>query len=361
MLSAAASNTLLKTLEEPPAHVVFVLATTDPQKVLPTIRSRTQHFEFTLLSHEELTGHLVDILAREGVEADAEVLDLVVRRAAGSARDALSLLDQALAVGGGHARRRPRCRPRWAGHPFDLRLAVLEAVAGEDVAGALVGVHELLDAGPRRPPRRRRSAAHAARRVPGVQRGRPRSLRRARARRRPSSPRSRRRMGNAFVVRGDRDPRSGDRRHPPADGRRSAPRARSRRRAHRAPRRAHERRDVARPRRTPRTTAGSRRWHARAVDALDADHACRAGGAARGCGGRRAGRTRPGASARSTRAPKAEAATAAPEPPPEADAPPAVEAATSSAPSSPVVVRSRTRVLRSRRRDRGVAGRARGD
>ena len=54
MLSAAASNTLLKTLEEPPAHVVFVLATTDPQKVLPTIRSRTQHFEFTLLSHDEL-------------------------------------------------------------------------------------------------------------------------------------------------------------------------------------------------------------------------------------------------------------------------------------------------------------------
>ena len=101
MLSAAASNTLLKTLEEPPAHVVFVLATTDPQKVLPTIRSRTQHFEFTLLSHDELVGHLADILAREGVDADDETLDLIARRAGGSARDALSLLDQALAVGGG--------------------------------------------------------------------------------------------------------------------------------------------------------------------------------------------------------------------------------------------------------------------
>ena len=101
MLSAAASNTLLKTLEEPPPHVVFVLATTDPHKVLPTIRSRTQHFEFTLLSAEQLRDHLVDILGREGVAADAEVLDLIVRRAAGSARDALSLLDQALAVGGG--------------------------------------------------------------------------------------------------------------------------------------------------------------------------------------------------------------------------------------------------------------------
>ena len=72
MLSTAASNTLLKTLEEPPAHVVSVLATTDPQKVLPTIRSRTQHFEFTLLSHEELVGHLSDILAREGVDTDKD-------------------------------------------------------------------------------------------------------------------------------------------------------------------------------------------------------------------------------------------------------------------------------------------------
>src|ERR1700683_5146629 len=69
MLSTPASNALLKTLEEPPAHVVFVLATTDPQKVLPTLRSRTQHFEFTLLSHDELVGHLRDVLEREGVEA----------------------------------------------------------------------------------------------------------------------------------------------------------------------------------------------------------------------------------------------------------------------------------------------------
>jgi DNA polymerase-3 subunit gamma/tau len=146
MLSAAASNTLLKTLEEPPAHVVFVLATTDPHKVLPTIRSRTQHFEFTLLSAEELTGHLIDILGREGVETDAAVLDLVVRRAAGSARDALSLLDQALAVGGGTLDS-AAVQAALGGAPFDLRVAVLEAVAADDVAGALVGVNELLTQG----------------------------------------------------------------------------------------------------------------------------------------------------------------------------------------------------------------------
>ena len=146
MLSAAASNTLLKTLEEPPEHVVFVLATTDPQKVLPTLRSRTQHFEFTLLSHGQLVGHLADILGREGIETDAEALDLIARRAAGSARDALSLLDQALAVGGGQLDGL-QVQSALGGAPFEQRLAVLEAAAAEDVAGALVGVHDLVASG----------------------------------------------------------------------------------------------------------------------------------------------------------------------------------------------------------------------
>jgi DNA polymerase III subunit gamma/tau len=146
MLSAAASNTLLKTLEEPPAHVVFVLATTDPQKVLPTLRSRTQHFEFTLLSHDQLVGHLADILGREGVETDPEALDLIARRAGGSARDALSLLDQALAVGGGRIDAE-QVLSALGDAPFEQRLAVLEAAAAEDVAGALVGVYDLVASG----------------------------------------------------------------------------------------------------------------------------------------------------------------------------------------------------------------------
>jgi len=146
MLSAAASNTLLKTLEEPPAHVVFVLATTDPQKVLPTLRSRTQHFEFTLLSHDELVGHLRDILAREGVDTDLESLDLIARRAGGSARDALSLLDQALAIGGGRLDG-AHVHAALGGAPFEQRVAVLDAAADEDVAGCLVSVHDMLVAG----------------------------------------------------------------------------------------------------------------------------------------------------------------------------------------------------------------------
>ncbi len=146
MLSAAASNTLLKTLEEPPAHVVFVLATTDPQKVLPTLRSRTQHFEFTLLSHGQLVAHLADILGREGIDTDAEALDLIARRASGSARDALSLLDQTLAVGEGSLDGL-QVQSALGGAPFEQRLAVLEAAAAEDVAGALVGVHDLVASG----------------------------------------------------------------------------------------------------------------------------------------------------------------------------------------------------------------------
>ncbi len=99
MLTPAASNALLKTLEEPPAHVVFVLATTDPQKVLPTIRSRTQHFEFRLLGPETLGGLLDTVRAGAGLDLPDEALEVAVRRGKGSARDALSVLDQIAAAG----------------------------------------------------------------------------------------------------------------------------------------------------------------------------------------------------------------------------------------------------------------------
>ncbi|HTZ09270.1 MAG TPA: DNA polymerase III subunit gamma/tau, partial [Acidimicrobiales bacterium] len=99
MLSTAASNALLKTLEEPPGHVVFVLATTDAQKVLPTIRSRTQHFEFRLLGSETLSGLVRTVRDASGLAVPDTVLDAAVRRGRGSARDALSALDQ-LSAGG---------------------------------------------------------------------------------------------------------------------------------------------------------------------------------------------------------------------------------------------------------------------
>ena len=102
-LTGDAASALLKTLEEPPGHVVFVLATTDPQKVLPTIRSRTIHFEFHLLASDVL-GHLLhDINDRAGLGVAPEAIDLVVRRGHGSARDTLPS-----GPGGGGRRHRGR-------------------------------------------------------------------------------------------------------------------------------------------------------------------------------------------------------------------------------------------------------------
>ncbi|MCU1459318.1 MAG: dnaX, partial [Actinomycetia bacterium] len=150
-LTARASNALLKTLEEPPDHVIFVLATTNPEKVLPTIRSRTQHLEFSLLTTEELTGHLKSILALEGVEFDDESVVLIARLGQGSARDALSLLDQALANGTGRLDAES-VKSLFGGSAFELRAALLDALAAEDLGGVLVALQTLLDAGhdPRR-------------------------------------------------------------------------------------------------------------------------------------------------------------------------------------------------------------------
>src|SRR5439155_7964210 len=101
MLSPAAANALLKTLEEPPSHVTFVLATTDPQKVLPTIRSRTQHFEFRLLPADVLEAHLRWVVQDAGLAVGDDAIAQAVRRGRGSARDALSALDQIVAGGVG--------------------------------------------------------------------------------------------------------------------------------------------------------------------------------------------------------------------------------------------------------------------
>lgn len=98
-LSKAASAALLKTLEEPPQHVVFVLATTEPHKVMPTIRSRTQHLEFRLIGGETLSSLLHDVKGAAGLAADDELIDAAVRLGRGSARDALSALDQLIATG----------------------------------------------------------------------------------------------------------------------------------------------------------------------------------------------------------------------------------------------------------------------
>lgn len=124
MLSTAASNALLKTLEEPPSHVIFVLATTDPQKVLPTIRSRTQHFEFRLLSGATLSQLVRTVNEAAGLQVPSAALDQAVRRGRGSARDTLSVLDQVAAAG-------------VVDDEADIVDELLESIAENDTARAL--------------------------------------------------------------------------------------------------------------------------------------------------------------------------------------------------------------------------------
>src|SRR3989338_4531531 len=102
MLSGHSFNALLKTLEEPPEHVIFLLATTDPQKLPITVLSRCLQFQLKALTPEQIAPHLVDILTQEKITYDLNALTAIAYAAKGSVRDALSLLDQAIATGGGH-------------------------------------------------------------------------------------------------------------------------------------------------------------------------------------------------------------------------------------------------------------------
>src|SRR4051812_22614050 len=133
-LTPDASSALLKTLEEPPGHVVFVLATTDPQKVLPTIKSRTQHFEFRLLPRDVLEGLLRDVNEAASLGVAPEAFDLVLRKGGGSARDTLSVLDQVAA----------------SGEVVDegsVVTEIVDALAERDSGRALVAVAEAMAAG----------------------------------------------------------------------------------------------------------------------------------------------------------------------------------------------------------------------
>ena len=101
MLSIGAVNAFLKTLEEPPKNVVFILATTDPQKLPITILSRCQRFDFKRISRKDITGRLRKIVTEQGIFCDDKSLDLVARVSDGAMRDSLSILDQAISIGDG--------------------------------------------------------------------------------------------------------------------------------------------------------------------------------------------------------------------------------------------------------------------
>ncbi len=101
MLTQAAFNAFLKTLEEPPSYAIFILATTEKHKVLPTILSRCQVFHFNRIETADMVTHLKEIAAKEGIKADEDALHLIARKADGGLRDALSMFDQMVSYSGG--------------------------------------------------------------------------------------------------------------------------------------------------------------------------------------------------------------------------------------------------------------------
>ncbi len=146
MLTKEAFNALLKTLEEPPPHVIFVFATTEDHKIPSTILSRCQHFQFKRITRQATVAHLNRILQEEGIRFTPQGLGLIARCADGSLRDALSLLDQAVAYAGKEvADRDLQVILGTAGR--DPVIALLTAILDRDTAGALRRVKEVNDQG----------------------------------------------------------------------------------------------------------------------------------------------------------------------------------------------------------------------
>lgn len=145
MLTEPAFNALLKTLEEPPAHAIFVLATTDPQKVPATIVSRCQPFGFRRLTLGEISSRLQHLVDEEGLTAEAGALTLIARQATGSMRDAVSLLDQ-LAAGGADITLERAQTALGAG---SLRWVsdVIDALGHSDATGGLDAINHAIDSG----------------------------------------------------------------------------------------------------------------------------------------------------------------------------------------------------------------------
>ena len=146
MLSVAAFNALLKTLEEPPAHVKFILATTDPQKIPGTILSRCQRFDFRLVPAPKLTAFLKELAAKERAEITDDALAAVAAFSGGSVRDSLVLLDQLLSYCGGKVTREDVEKVRGIAGA-EIVAGLFEAVCGKDLQGALRLLDEVVSCG----------------------------------------------------------------------------------------------------------------------------------------------------------------------------------------------------------------------
>jgi DNA polymerase III subunit gamma/tau len=152
MVTTAGFNALLKIVEEPPDHLIFIFATTEPEKVLPTIRSRTHHYPFRLLPPRTMRGLIERICAQEDVVVDDAVYPLVIRAGGGSPRDTLSVLDQLLAGADGNRVHYQRALGLLGATDVALIDEAVDALAAGDAAALFGAVESVIDAGhdPRR-------------------------------------------------------------------------------------------------------------------------------------------------------------------------------------------------------------------
>jgi DNA polymerase-3 subunit gamma/tau len=146
MLSQAAFNAFLKTLEEPPAHAIFILATTEKHKILPTILSRCQIFDFNRIKVRDIADHLAEIATKEGIHAEPEALHVIAQKADGAMRDALSIFDQVVAFCGRNLTYQEVIQNLNV-LDYDYYFRLTDLILNEDVAGCLVLFDEVLNKG----------------------------------------------------------------------------------------------------------------------------------------------------------------------------------------------------------------------
>lgn len=146
MLSTAAFNAFLKTLEEPPKHAIFILATTEKHKIIPTILSRCQIFDFNRIKIADIANHLSKIATHEGVDAETEALHLIAQKADGALRDALSIFDQIISFAGKSLTYKAVLENLHV-LDYDYYFRLVDYAMTEDIPSSLLLFHEIMDQG----------------------------------------------------------------------------------------------------------------------------------------------------------------------------------------------------------------------
>ena len=146
MMTAGAFNALLKTLEEPPEHVIFILATTEPHKILPTILSRCQRYDFSKVSDQDIKTRIATVLQSEGIQFNEEAINLIVSLADGGMRDALSILDQVLAYSGDHLNVEDILN-MFALESTEEKIGLINSIAAGDVVDVLNRLNDYVSRG----------------------------------------------------------------------------------------------------------------------------------------------------------------------------------------------------------------------